>query len=97
MDNKRKVFTATFIRRVRVQKSRSSIPKVLLSTVKDDAGLLISNELWVNDTKGFRDLKGIKYGDIIQFTATLEETKTPKGIRREFSRLSNINILNNKR
>jgi hypothetical protein len=45
---------------------------ILLLTLKDNNGRILTNHIWINNISGFKDIEGLNSGDQIQFTALVK-------------------------
>lgn len=82
-DKERHTFTGEFGRFGEKPAYKSPIPDVtvLLLHVKDETGNIVTDHLWFNYTKGFRECD-LRFGDIVQFDARVKEyEKGYKGYR----------------
>lgn len=69
----RGTFTGTFIRTGCKNGYRGQVKTVLLGDIKDKNGVILTDHLWFNYTKGFEDLGELEEGDTIQFNARCRE------------------------
>lgn len=82
INNDRGTFTGVFVRMGSKQGFRGMLQTVLLKDIRGEDGLLVTDHLWFNFTKGFQALREIREGDVIQFDARVKSyEKGYKGSR----------------
>ena len=69
----RGTFTGTFIRTGFKNGYKGPVETILLGNIKDENGIILTDHLWFNLTKGFEALGELEEGDIIQFNARCRE------------------------
>jgi hypothetical protein len=79
-EQQRTLFSGTFVRcGEKAGWKGKKEQTVLLENIKDARGIIVSDHLWFNLTKGFAVLGELKEGDVIQFKARVK--KYIKGYR----------------
>lgn len=78
----RGTFTGEFVRTGLKSGYRGELETLLLTNVKDSNNKVVTDHLWFNYTKGFKNLGELKEGDLIKFDARVKEyEKGYKGYR----------------
>jgi len=74
LDEQRGLFRGTFKKYgLKSGYKGASTGTILLVSISDGNGKIISDHLWFNLTKGFEELGTLKEGDIIQFAARVKK------------------------
>lgn len=74
LDEQRDLFRGTFKKYgLRSGYKGASTETILLVSICDNNGKIISDHLWFNMTKGFEKLGNLRPGDIIQFEARVKK------------------------
>jgi hypothetical protein len=74
LDEQRELFSGVFKKYgIRSGYKGASTETILLTTIRNGDGNLISDHLWFNMTKGFEQLGTLKEGDIVQFEARVKK------------------------
>ncbi len=74
----RKTFTGTFLKKGIKSGFKGPLETILLADIKDESGKVVTDHLWFNLTKGFKDAD-LKTDDEVQFDARVKSYK--KGYR----------------